>query len=239
MNRRKVFGLIIIAIGVCIFLYPIVKQTYSAHIQKQLMKEIKAVIKENMSEKNLLENAEEPDLTVTISPSVSESVTDSIQKDYRTLSLTEEESVEEESAQSTQDRLKNQQVIGIIEIEKIDLIYAIVEGTSIDNLGVAIGHMKNTAALGQQGNCALAGHRGGTSGPYFKYLNKLEKGDKIKVTDINGTEYLYQVLETFVVEPSDVWVADNDTEDTILTLITCQDNGSKRLIVRAVMETEE
>ena len=152
---------------------------------------------------------------------------------YADLTLVEEEQQEEESPEKTKERLRGEQVIGIIEIPEIDLVYAIVEGTSDSSLGVAIGHMTGTAQLGQVGNSALAGHRGGTSGPYFKHLDKLSIQDEIKITNIAGEEYIYKVTESFVVEPTDVWVVENTKDETLLTLITCTENGSKRLIVRA------
>ena len=111
-----------------------------------------------------------------------------------------------------------------------------VEGTTDYNLGVAIGHMTNSVGMGEVGNCALAGHRGGTSGPYFKNINKLTNGDEIRLTDLYGNTYLYKVTESFLVEPNEVWVADSDTSQKMLTLITCQDNATKRLIVRAICE---
>lgn len=231
MNKRKAIGIAIIVVGACIFMYPIVKQAYARHVQEQLMHEIKQVITENMTE----EDQGQPS-TVTSQDNPTKTPTSTLEENYTDLALMEGTQEEEETPETTKERLKNQKVIGIIEIDKIDLIYAIVEGTSDSNLGVAIGHMSETAALGQVGNSALAGHRGGTSGPYFKYINKLEEGDPIKVTDVEGIEYIYNVTESFIVDPTDVWVAENTTTDKLLTLISCTENGSRRLIVRAKAE---
>lgn len=226
MNKRKVFGILILILGVCIFMFPIIKQANAKRVQNNLMKDIREVIKENMdSETDSSQSLANPEDNNT-------DLETSIEDEYSELTLTQEEQQEAESTQNVRDRLKNQRVMGIIEIEKIDLVYAVVEGTSDENLGVAIGHMKNTAKFGQQGNCALAGHRGGISGPYFKKIDKLEVGDPIKLTDDNGDEYTYLVTESFVVEPTEVWVAENNTDEKMLTLITCEDNSTKRLIVR-------
>lgn len=217
-------------LGICIFLYPIVKLTNAKRVQTHLMNDIKEVIEENMalsSKKNADALNEEDNVSNS---------NNTVAEEYAELSLVNEEQKEQETPTNIRDRLKNQTVLGIIEIDKIDLIYAVVEGTKDENLGVAIGHMKNTAALGQPGNCALAGHRGGISGPYFKKIDKLKKGDAIKLTDANGTVYTYYVTESFIVEPSDVWVAENNTQEKMLTLITCENNSTKRLIVRAKAE---
>lgn len=228
MKNRKLFGILIMLLGICVFLYPVVKQANAKRVQKHLMNGIKEVIEENM-----VTDRESSEDTLG---DIDDLTNSTIEEDYADLSLTTEEQTEEETPNNVRDRLKNKTVLGIIEIEKIDLIYAVVEGTKDENLGVAIGHMKNTAAFGQPGNCALAGHRGGISGPYFKKIDKLKKGDLIKLTDSNGTVYSYYVTESFVVDPSEVWVAENNTEEKMLTLITCENNSTKRLIIRAIAE---
>ncbi len=128
-------------------------------------------------------------------------------------------------------------MIGVIQIEAIDLIYAIVEGTETEDIGVAIGHISDTAGLGELGNCALAGHRGGYSGPYFKNVDQLKKGDSVVITKAGGQKFEYRVTESFIVEPTELWVIeDTGDEKAVLTLVTCEDSGDTRLIVRCEME---
>lgn len=135
------------------------------------------------------------------------------------------------------NRLGGKTVIGVIQIPKIELIYAIVEGSDAAEIGVAIGHMSSTAKLGEIGNCALAGHRGGYSGPYFKNLDKLEIGDEVIITNANQEVFTYKVTEKLVVEPDEVWVIEDTGEDiAMLTLVTCENDGAERLIVRCVIE---
>ncbi|MDE7298204.1 MAG: class D sortase, partial [Lachnospiraceae bacterium] len=144
---------------------------------------------------------------------------------------------QEEADANKPNRLNNRTVIGVIQIEAIDLIYAIVEGTETEDIGVAIGHMSETAGLGEIGNCALAGHRGGYSGPYFKDIDKLKKGDSVVITKAGGQSFEYKVTESFIVEPTEIWVVEDTGEDkAVLTLVTCEDNGDTRLIVRCEME---
>lgn len=241
MKVRKIVGILIICIGVGICSYPMIKQAYSSHRQAELKEAFEELLEQNQSmsptkdtsptEIQVPSVTASPETTVVSGDSIT--IMDGTDSEYIDL---EENNVvsDSQTADNIKDRLKGQTVIGLIEIEKIDLIYAIVEGTSDSNLGVAIGHMRNTAAIGNEGNCALAGHRGGTSGPYFKNIHKLSSGDKIKITDIYGNEYTYAVTESFVVEPNDMSVIKDISEQKILTLITCQDSGTKRLIVRAV-----
>ena len=65
--------------------------------------------------------------------------------------------------------------IGIVEIEKINVLYAVVEGTEDEQINRAVGHLKESAGIGQQGNCVIAGHRGGYYGTFFERLPELEK----------------------------------------------------------------
>lgn len=132
---------------------------------------------------------------------------------------------------------KNQKVIGIIKIPKIDLNLPIVEGVKKQNLRVGIGHFQNTARLGTEGNCALAGHRSYTLGKMFNRLDELAIGDKIIIVTKKGS-FVYKVYNKFVVLPKDVYVLNQVKEDNIITLITCTPIkvATHRLIVRARLE---
>lgn len=128
--------------------------------------------------------------------------------------------------------------IGIIEIETLDLKYPVVEGAGSSELSVGIGHIPDTAGIGEIGNCVLAGHRGSRYGIYFKYLNRISSGDEIRLTDKEGNIYLYEAAGTRVVGPYDNSVKDQGKEK-VLTLLTCENRGTMRLIVTCVWKGEE
>lgn len=135
-------------------------------------------------------------------------------------------------------RLYGQDIVGIIEIEKIDLIYALVEGVEDENIGVAIGHFPNTPMPGDLGNCCLAGHNGGRYGRYFGDIDDLTYNDPILVTTLDGLVYTYYVKSREIVEPTRTDVLNNVDDGTrVLTMVTCTNHGKQRLIVRAVCET--
>ena len=125
--------------------------------------------------------------------------------------------------------------IGIIEIEKIDVLYAIVEGTEDAQINRAVGHLSESVGIGEKGNCVLAGHRGGYYGTFFERVPDLEKGDIIKLTDLNGVEYEYIVYDQKMVEPADWSVIRPLSDLHTLTLITCEDDTRKRIIVSAAL----
>ncbi|MDE6253996.1 MAG: sortase [Lachnospiraceae bacterium] len=126
--------------------------------------------------------------------------------------------------------LSKEEVIGLIEIKSLDLKYPIVEGTGRNELSLGIGHIPDTAEIGKNGNCVLAGHRGSRYGAYFKYLNRLSIGDEIKLTDKEGNLYLYEVVDMKVVGAYDNSVK-NQGEEREITLLTCENSGTMRLIV--------
>lgn len=100
-------------------------------------------------------------------------------------------------------------------------------------------HLKGTGfPWEQEPNVYLAGHRLGypntDSFLAFWDLNKLENGDKVFLTDANGTRYTYKVFKEFVVGPSDLYVTEPIPGKNIVTLQTCTlPDYSNRLIVQA------
>ncbi len=90
-----------------------------------------------------------------------------------------------------------------------------------------------------QRNVYLAGHRLGYYGTWsrlvFYNLDKLAKGDLVVLKDRDGKAYRYRVSETFVTDPTDVWVMGQVRGRDMVTLQTCTPYPTfdKRLIVRA------
>lgn len=65
---------------------------------------------------------------------------------------------------------------------------------------------------------------------HFKYINNLNQGDKIIITDTLGINYIYEVLEIEILNSTDVSkMIDNEFD---LTLYTCTNDGLKRITVR-------
>ncbi len=146
---------------------------------------------------------------------------------------TEAEDTEAPISEADAALLSSGNVIGLIEIEALDLKYPIVEGADSKQLAYGIGHISDTAAIGSVGNCVLAGHRGSRYGTYFKYLNKLSEGDVVKITDKDGNIHQYEVVSWEVVGPYDNSVKAQGAE-TELTLLTCENSGTMRLIYHCI-----
>jgi sortase A len=126
------------------------------------------------------------------------------------------------------------EVVGEIEIPNVALKAVIVEGDSPALLRRGIGHLPETAMLGQWGNVALAGHRD----TFFRPLRHIRGGDIINLRSFGGKTFQYRVESTSVVSPTDIEVL-KPAYDRQLTLITCfpfdyVGAAPNRFIVRAV-----
>lgn len=131
----------------------------------------------------------------------------------------------------------NPKVFARMTIPKIDLIVPVVEGVEKADIKLAVGHVPDTAAPGEDGNSAYAGHRSHTYGKFFHRLGEMELGDEI-IIETKEYKFKYIVTEIFEVNPDDVWVLDDIPEKTTITLITCAPlYGNKyRLIVRGALK---
>lgn len=94
----------------------------------------------------------------------------------------------------------------------------------------AVGYHHGTALPGEVGNTVMAGHAG-LYGSVFRDLDKLQGGDDIFV-DAGEWRYHYQVRERQRVWPTQVAVM-APTPTPVLTLITCTDWDTRRLVVIA------
>lgn len=125
-------------------------------------------------------------------------------------------------------------LLGMIEIDSIDVKLPILEGATKENMRSSAVHMSETASIGTPGNAAIAAHRARTTGRLFNRLDEVELGDTIAIHTRDGL-YQYEVYEILVVEPTDLSVLDHDGSESLLTLITCTplNVSSHRLIVHA------
>lgn len=127
-------------------------------------------------------------------------------------------------------------VIGVLNIPKINLEVAIKRGITNEILKDSVGHFENTAMPGEYGNFSVAGHRAYTSNKFFSNLDEVEIGDELNVLFENET-FTYKVNSIEVVTPDKVEVVDStDKNNKEITLVTCTPKyvGSHRLIVKGI-----
>lgn len=105
--------------------------------------------------------------------------------------------------------------VGEIEVPRLGLRAAILEGDSVEILRLGVGHLPGTPLPGEQGNVALAAHRD----TFFRSLKDIRRGDRIVVLTA-GKVLQYQVGVVKIVSPQSVEVL-QPADENELTLITC------------------
>lgn len=124
------------------------------------------------------------------------------------------------------------QVIGTIQIPKINLEYPILAETTDDSLTKSITRFGD-GKINEIGNLCLAGHDY-INNSMFGNIKKLENGDEILVTDLYGNTVTYIVFDKYNTDPNDVSVLDSiDSSRREVTLITCTNGNKDRLIIRS------
>jgi len=123
-------------------------------------------------------------------------------------------------------------VVGYLAIPAVELKLPILNGASKRNLAVAVATIKPQQKMGE-GNYAVAGHLTRQSDTLFTPLQRVKIGDLVYLSDKTKL-FIYQVEAIMVVLPQAVEVIEDVDNQSLLTLVTCQDlQGKKRLVVSA------
>lgn len=125
-------------------------------------------------------------------------------------------------------------------LSRVDKV-PVYDGAANDTAALHDGalHVNQSGFPWQDGsNVYIAGHRLGfpatKSYLLFWDLNKLKDGDKVILTDADGTRYTYSVFKEFIVDPGDTSVMQPVSGQSIVSLQTCTlPDYSQRLIVQA------
>ena len=121
---------------------------------------------------------------------------------------------------------------GIIEIPKLKLEYPIIDKTSDEAMEVSITKFWGND-VNEVGNFTMAGHNY-LDGTMFGSIKKLDIGDTINMTDLNGKTLEYKIFDKYVIDKNDVKCVnsvENNTRE--ITLLTCINGRKNRLVVKA------
>jgi sortase A len=106
-------------------------------------------------------------------------------------------------------------VLGLMDIPRLGLTVAVLQGTSSRTLRLGAGHIEGTPLPGESGNSAIAGHRD----TFFRDLKDIRPQDEIQFQTAT-TLLRYEVDWVKVVDPDDLSVLAPSIESA-LTLVTC------------------
>lgn len=126
-------------------------------------------------------------------------------------------------------------IMGHIEIPKINVKLAIGHGTGTEILEKGVGHIEGTSLpIGGKGtHSVLSAHRGLPSAKLFTDLDEIDINDKFFIYILNE-KLAYEVDQINVIEPTEVELLAIDENEDLVTLLTCTPYGvnSHRLLVR-------
>jgi sortase A len=131
-----------------------------------------------------------------------------------------------------EDAPTNGQEFAMMRVPSLGLEAVVFEGVAARTLSKGPGHVPGTPLPGQPGNSVISGHRTTHGRPFYDF-DQLGPGDRIEMETAIGL-HVYEVRDSFIVEPTDVWVTD-DRPGGWLTLTTCNPKFSarERLIITA------
>lgn len=116
--------------------------------------------------------------------------------------------------------------IGTLYFPTLDLTLPVMADWDYDKLKIAPCRYSGTTA----GNLVIAGHNYRS---HFGPLSNLDTGDEVRFEDVNGKQFIYQVAETEVLQPTAI--GEMTSGDWDLTLFTCTLSGQTRLTVRCTI----
>lgn len=118
-----------------------------------------------------------------------------------------------------------------ITIPKIKVDYPVLTETSDELLNISINRYHGNGP-NEVGNYCIVGHNY-RNGKMFGRLSELKNGDIAKLEDITGRTLTYVVYDKYIVYPTDKRCTSQLTKGRKeMTLITCANNGKRRLIVK-------
>lgn len=197
----KYFPILIIIIGVVSLAYPFAKNTVVKYVSMNIVQKLEILSDEEMKTM---------DITYDFEDIISINALDVVSA----------------ANEAVSGKLPK---IGRITVPSVGIDLAILEGVSNSNMSVGAGTLKAGQMMGA-GNYALASHHMINKNLLFSPLDRVEIGEKIYLYD--GEEiFEYIIIQKEVIEASKVDVIEDQEGKTSVTLITCDDDGKKRLMV--------
>jgi len=144
----------------------------------------------------------------------------------------QEESQDDKKTKRVELKYQGYDVIGLIEIPAINLEYPILDKTTKATMRTSISRFSG-GDINELGNVSLAGHNN-YSGTMFGKNKNLKLKDKVLLTDLTGVTIEYEIYDIFVTDPDDTSILETkDETKRDVTLITCKNGRSERLIIKA------
>ena len=126
-------------------------------------------------------------------------------------------------------------VLGQIVIDELDVKQYILDSTEDKALENGVIKLYG-GTLNNYGNFCIAGH---DYDNIFKRLAELSVGDTFTIIDRDLEETEYEIKQIYSVEPNDLTCLMQDENKVEITLITCENGSTTRLIVKAEEKNQD
>ena len=223
--NKLIIGFIFLA-GLSLLLYPFVANQWNNHRQKQLI----SSYEQSVSDKDAAHEIDY-DAELQKAKAYNEALLPSILPD----SFAVAQASEEDKTYMDALNIAGDEVMGIVEIPKINIKLPIYHTTDEEVLKQAAGHLEGSSLPvgGESTHAVISAHRGLPSASLFTDLDQLKKGDHFLIHVLNET-LCYEVDKISVVKPEETSSLAVEEGQDLVTLLTCTPYGvnTARLLVR-------
>jgi len=126
--------------------------------------------------------------------------------------------------------------IGRVQIPKTGVNLPILSDISVGGMEVGACVVYSTGSLNQTGNTLIATHNY-KNGKLFSNNYKLEVGDIIYITSLDGKKIKYVIYDKFITNPQDLsYIKRNSGATPGIALSCCTDDEQNRIVILAKSE---
>ena len=213
--------------GLSLLLYPLVANQWNNYRQSKLISEYETVVKDE-SRKGTINYQKEWDRA----HAYNQALLPSILPDSFAIAAASDEPGEEYMSCLN---ILTDEMMGYVEIPKINIKIPIFHTTSEEVLSKGAGHLEGSSLPvgGENTHSVISAHRGLPSASLFTDLDQLEDGDHFLIRVLDQT-LCYEVDQIHIVEPENTSDLAVEPGQDLVTLLTCTPYAvnTKRLLVR-------
>ena len=224
-TSKLMIGIIFLA-GLSLLLYPFVANQWNNYRQKQLISSYEQTVSQKEASNGIDYDAE-----LKKAEAYNEALLPSILPDSFAIA----DASEEDQTYMNTLNIAGDEMMGNVEIPKIDIKLPIYHTTKEDVLKQAAGHLEGSSLPigGKSTHSVISAHRGLPSASLFTDLDQLKKGDHFLIHVLNKT-LCYEVDKISVVKPEETSALAVEEGEDLVTLLTCTPYGvnTERLLVR-------
>lgn len=129
--------------------------------------------------------------------------------------------------------------VNVLEVPSCNIKVPITPDLSSYSLSIGAGHFPDTPNVGEEGNACYAGHSSSIYACIFNDLHTAKLYDEVWGYNANGDKTVYTIISKYVTTPDNISILKQYKDTKDLTLVTCTENGTMRLIFQCRELSEE